>query len=218
MTATSGRTASGAASETARRPAIWGASSEDPGARRVMAIAAMGAAHQLWFYGYENHPIAPEVRRAQTDSMLSLQNRHNRHFGLGDVEDPRGASSNCTDVDCMTVLALNYHRLDYRRAEVERALHDAAHAILTDKLNADGVLQSEPGSPFTHCFNSVPSLSPPDAGNMLDQSFYLWAVIAACSVVPSSEDPGLRSFLDGDWPRSPSHWLWVAPRRGQEAT
>lgn len=178
-----------------------------------LAVAAMGAAHQLWFYGFEDHPIPEAVRRAQTDAMLALQNRHNRHFGLGDVDDPAGASSNCTDVDCMSVLALNHRRQDYRRGEIERALEAAARAILADKINADGVLQSQPGAPFTHCFNSVATFSPEDQGNMLDQSFYLWAVIAACSAVERSDDPGLQSFLDHDWPPSPSHWLWF-PARG----
>lgn len=174
-----------------------------------MAVAAMGAAHQLWFYGYEDHQIPEAVRKAQTDSMLALQNRHNHRFGLGDVDNPRGMSSNCTDVDCMTVLATNYHRQDYRHGDIEKALHDAAKAILSDKINADGVLQSEPGQAFTHCFNSVPTLSPGDQGNMLDQSFYLWAVLAACSVVRHSDSPELQTFLDHNWPRTPSHWLWV---------
>jgi hypothetical protein len=149
------------------------------------------------------------VRRAQTDNILALQNRHNHHFGLGDVEDPAGISNNCTDVDCLTVLAINFHRQDYRRDEIERALHAAVRAILADKINADGVLQSRPGEAFTHCFNSVATLSPGDAGNMLDQSFYLWAVMAACSVVKVSDDPQLQTFLDHPWPQTPSHWLWV---------
>lgn len=65
---------------------------------------------------------------------------------------------------------------------------------------------------FLHCFNSHQTLSPGDAGNMLDQSFYLWSVVAACSVVKETESPTLRSYLDHRWPQVPSHWLWTPVR------
>ncbi len=173
------------------------------------AMTVMGGAHQLWFYDFDNHPIPDAVRRAQTDAVLALQNRHHGHFGLADVDNPREWSCNCTDVDCMTVLAINHRRQDYRRAEIAAALHRAVQAILTDRINADGVLESVPGAPFAHCFNSWATYSPAEQGNVLNQSFYLWAVIAACSVVRDAEDRVLRSFTDTPWPRVPTHWLWV---------
>jgi hypothetical protein len=180
-----------------------------PDQLRRSAIAIMGGAHQLWVYDFDGHPIPEAVRRAQTDAVLAIQNRHHRHFGLGDVENPHGWSNNCTDVDGMTVLAINHHRQDYRRADIAVALRRAMQAILTDKINADGVLQSIPGAPFAHNFNSWATYSPGNQGNLLDQSFYLWAVVAACSVVRDAEEPVLRSFLEQAWPRVPSHWLWV---------
>lgn len=181
--------------------------------RQWAANPMMGGCHQLWFYDFDNHPIPDAMRRAQTDVCLAIQNRHSGHFGLGDIDNPNEASSNCTDVDCMTVLAMNDHRLDYRRGEVRQALERAARAILTDRINPAGVLESVPGRPFAHNFNSVPTFSPADAGNLLNQSFYLWAVLAACAVVDVSPDPGLQTFLDHPWPGVPSHWLHVPTQR-----
>lgn len=182
---------------------------ETPDELRWSAMMIMGGAHQLWFYDFDNHPIPDAVRRAQTDAVLALQNRHNGHFGMGDVDNPAGWSNNCTDVDCLTVLAMNHHRQDYRRAEIAAAAERAASAILTDRINAAGVLQSVPGAPFTHCFNSWPTYSPAGSGNVLDQSFYLWAVAAACTVIESPRDAALHSFVQKPWPRVPSHWLWI---------
>lgn len=177
--------------------------------RNWAAMPLMGGAHQLWFYNFENHPIPESVRRAQTDVILALQNPHNHHFGLGDTENPEEYSSNCTDVDCMTLLAMNYHKQNYRRKEIERALHDAARAILGDRLNSQGALESVPDQPFMHNFNSVPTFSPANWGNVLNQSFYLWAVRSAATVVQESEDPNLADILNHPWPDVPSHWLWV---------
>lgn len=193
---------------TGEQPVAW----DTPARRHWAGQALMGGCHQLWFYDYDNHPIPDAVRRSQTDVALALQNRHTGHFGLGDIDNPAEFCNNCTDVDCMTVLAMNHHRQDYRRDEIEAAMERAARAILTDRVNAEGVLESQPGRPFTHNFNSVPTLSPAGAGNVLNQSFYLWAIVAACSVVRRSDDPGLQTFLDHDWPRVPSHWLHVPPR------
>ncbi len=176
--------------------------------RNWAAMPLMGGAHQLWFYNFENHPIPESVRRAQTDVILALQNPHNHHFGLGDTENPEEYSSNCTDVDCMTLLAMNYHKQNYRRKEIERALHDAARAILGDRLNSQGALESVPDQPFMHNFNSVPTFSPANWGNVLNQSFYLWAVRSAATVVQESADPNLADILNHPWPDVPSHWLW----------
>ncbi len=182
-----------------------------PDERHWSAIAIMGGAHQLWFYDFDNHPVPEVVRKAQTDAMLAIQNRHHGHFGLGDVDNPAGWSNHCTDVDCMTVLAINHHRQDYRRREIEQALERAMRAILCDRINDAGVLESVPGQPFAHNFNSWPTFSPAGAGNVLNQSFYLWAVIAACRVVRTEVEPPLQRFLEHPWPRVPSHWLWVPP-------
>jgi len=190
---------------------------DTPEERHWSAMTIMGGAHQLWFYDFDNHPIPEAVRRAQTDAVLALQNRHNSHFGLGDVDNPGAWSNNCTDVDCLTVLAINYHRQDYRRAEIAAAAERVAGAILSDRLNADGVLESVPGAPFSHCFNSWPTYSPAGAGNLLNQSFYLWAVVAACAVVECPASAALRSFVEHPWPRIPSHWLWTPPRRAAGA-
>lgn len=173
------------------------------------AITILGGAHQLWFYDFDNHPIPEEVRRAQTDALLALQNHHHGHFGLGDVDNPKGWSNNCVDVDCMTVLVINSKRQDYRRAEIATALLFAMCAILTDRVNTAGVLESIPEQPFTHNFNSWETFSPAGWGNVLNQSFYLWAVIAACALEQHTDDPALQSFLKHSWPRVPSHWLWV---------
>lgn len=173
------------------------------------AMTVMGGAHQLWFYDFDGHAIPASVRIAQTDAVLALQNRHHGHFGMGDVDNPNGWACNCTDVDCMTVLAINSRRQDYRRPEIAAALQRALRAILADRLNADGVLESAPGAPFTHNFNSWETFSPAGCGNVLNQSFYLWAIVAACAVRHDSDDAALRSFLDHPWPRVPSHWLWV---------
>jgi hypothetical protein len=180
-----------------------------PAERHWSAVTVMGGAHQLWFYDFDRHPVPDHVRRAQTDAVLALQNRHHHHFGMGDVDGPAGWSSNCTDVDGMTVLAINWRRQDYRRAEIAGALLRAMRAILSDRLNADGVLESVVGEPFTHNFNSWETFSPAGWGNMLNQSFYLWAIIAACSANRDVAEPALQSFTQHPWPRVPSHWLWV---------
>jgi hypothetical protein len=177
--------------------------------RRWAAMQVMGGAHQLWNYGFDGHPIPAAVRRRQTDTVLALFNPHTGHFGLGDVENPGEWSNNCMDVDCTTLLAINYHAQDYRRAEIAAALERAARAILTDRVNAAGVLESNLSAPFTHNFNSLPTFSPAGWGNVLNQSFYVWALAAACSVVSKTTDPRLQSFLDHPWPQMPSPWLWV---------
>lgn len=180
-----------------------------PAARAWSAMAVMGAAHQLWFYDFDGHPISDSVRAAQTDTVLALQNRHNGHFGMGDVDNPSGWANNCTDVDCMTILAMNWHRQDYRREAIRDTLERGIAAILSDRINEAGVLESVPGQPFTHNFNSWPTYSPAGKGNLLNQSFYLWAIAAACTVVRESTDPAVDSFCKHSWPQPPSHWLWI---------
>ena len=184
---------------------------DDDTGRRFAANPLLGGCHQLWFYDFDGHPIPDAIRRAQTDVCLALQNRHHRHFGRGDVDHPTAWSNNCSDVDCTTILAINHHRQDYRRAEIEQALERNARAILTHKLNDAGVLESIPGQPWSHNFNSVATFSPADAGNVHNQSFYLWALLASFSVVRRSDDPALQGFLDHPWPRVPTHWLHVPP-------
>ncbi len=192
-----------------REPGYFPTEFKTPDELYWSAMTIMGGAHQLWFYDFDNHPIPDKVRRAQTDALLALQNKHNHHFGMGDINNPAGWSCNCTDVDCMTILAINWHRQDYRRDEISSALLQAMHAILTDRLNDDGVLESIPNAPFSHNFNSWETLSPAGQGNMLNLSFYLWAIIAACIVNQDSDDNDMQSFVNNIWPRVPSHWLWL---------
>jgi hypothetical protein len=174
------------------------------------AVQIMGGAHQLWFYDYDHHPIPDHLRRRQTDILLGLQNRRDRRFGLVGPDDEKGSNSNnCTDVDCMTLLAMNYHRQNYRRDDIVRALHDAAISILENKLNRFGVLESRVDEDFTHNFNSYETFSPAGWGNVHNQSFYLWALRAAFSVVRQSSNAQLQSFLDYNWRQVPGHWLWV---------
>ncbi len=178
------------------------------------AMTIMGGAHQLWFYDFDQHPIPDDVRRAQTDALLALLNKHNHHFGMGDIDNPTGWACNCTDVDCMTILAINWHRQNYRRDDISTALLHAMYAILCDRLNDDGVLESIPGAPFTHNFNSWETFSPAGRGNMLNQSFYLWAIIAACVVNQDSDNFNIQSFVKNSWPHVPSHWLWLPEKQG----
>jgi hypothetical protein len=42
--------------------------------------------------------------------------------------------------------------------------------------------------------------------------FYLWAVLAAVSVLERSDDPAVQSFIDRPWPLMPTHWQWVPAR------
>ena len=174
-----------------------------------VAYQIMGAAHQLWLYDADGHAIAPDMRKKQTDILLALQNVNDHCFSLRSPNAESANSNNCTDVDCMTLLANNYHRQDYRRADIEKALHDAAITILNSKINRFGVLESRMDEAFFHCFNSYETYSPAGWGNVHNQSFYFWALLAAFSVVKHSDDAALATFLAHDWPQVPSHWLWV---------
>jgi hypothetical protein len=113
----------------------------------------------------------------------------------------------------MTILAINWHRQDYRKDDISNALMLAMGGILSDRLNDDGVLESNPNVPFTHNFNSWPTFSPAGQGNMLNQSFYLWAIIAACIVNAGSDDAEIQDFAKHVWPRVPSHWLWLPNKK-----
>ncbi|HPF55338.1 MAG TPA: hypothetical protein PLV03_02245, partial [Clostridiales bacterium] len=177
-----------------------------------VSVPVMGGAHQLWFYDYDGHPIPENVRKAQTDTLLSLQNVNDHRFGLDSPDRLDSESDNCKDVDCMTLLAINYQRQDYRRKEIETALEKAAIAILNDKINKDGVLVSRQNREYLHHSASYETLSRAGDANILDQSFYLWALRAAFSVLKKSDSPALQSFIDYDWPAVPSHWLWLPPR------
>jgi len=174
-----------------------------------ISVPVMGGAHQLWFYDFDGHPIAESVRKAQTDTLLSLQNVNDFHFGLYSSDRPDSGSDNCTDVDCMTLLAINHCRQDYRRKEIETALEKAAIAILNDKINQDGVLVSRQNREYLHHSASYETLSRAGDANVLDQSFYFWALRAAFSVLKRSNYPELQSFIDHDWPNVLSHWLWL---------
>ncbi|MBM4143389.1 MAG: hypothetical protein FJ225_07350 [Lentisphaerae bacterium] len=175
------------------------------------AIQVMGGAHQLWLYDHERHPIPPEVRRRQTDTVLSLQ-AGDGHFGLYGADEANSQSTDCTDVDCLTLLAYNLRADDYRRAEVRAACDRAASAILRDKIDAHGVLASRPGEGWAHHGLSPETYSPPGAPNLHQQGFYLWAVLAAVSGLEGSADPAVQSFIDHPWPLMPTHWLWVPGR------
>ncbi len=92
---------------------------------------------------------------------------------------------------------------------MRRSLQKGWNFSLTDRINADGVLESVPGAPFAHNFNSWETYSPAGQANLLDQAFYLWAVVAAAAATRRSKDPALNGYLAHAWPRVPSHWLWV---------
>ena len=175
------------------------------------AVEAMGGAHQLWLYDHDRHPIPPEVRRRQTDIVLSLQCGDGR-FGLWGPGEADSRSNDCTDVDCLTVLAYNHRADDYRRADIRAACDRAAAAILRDKIDAHGVLTSRPGEGWAHHGLSPETFSPPGAPNLHQQGFYLWAVLAAVSVLERSADPAVQSFIERRWPLMPAYWLWTPGR------
>lgn len=180
-----------------------------PVQRRAWAASqVMGGAHQLWLYDFDRHPIPQTVRRRQTDTLLDLQSRDG-HFGFAGPDADDSRSSDCTDVDCLTLLAYNVRHDDYRRAEIRTACDRAAGAILRDKLDASGVLASRPGQAWSHHGLSPETFSPAGASNLHQQAFYLWAVLAATAVLDRSADPAVQSFIERPWPRMPTHWLWV---------
>ena len=177
------------------------------------AMQVMGGAHQLWLYDFERHPIPDAVRAAQTDLLLAMQNRADGRFGLWGPDAERSDSNDCTDVDCLTLLAFNHARQDHRRADIAAACGRAAASILAHKRDAWGVLASRPGQAWTHHTHALPTYSPADAPNLHQQAFYLWAVLAAVSTLERHDDAAVRSFIDRPWPPMPTHWLWVPWRR-----
>lgn len=171
----------------------------------------MGSAHQLWLYAYENHDIPDELRKRQTDMILLLQ-RNDGLFGLRAPDDPLSYNDNTIDTDCMTLLAFNYNRIDYRREDIKKALKKAVLSIFKYKINDYGVLESRMEVGFGHNFNSVPTLSPANWGNMINMSFYFWPLICAFNILDKSECPELSEFIDHDWPQPVSHYLWFMKR------
>ena len=169
----------------------------------------MGGIHQLWVYDFENHPIPEKMRKIQTDSALLCQKK-NGLFGLSGPDGPDYDNVSCTDVDCATLLAMNYIKQDYRRKEIKASLAKSLTAMLTLKCNKDGVLIATQDRPGNGGFvNAFPTLSNIGQGNMLDQSFYFWAVIACCTVLEPADCPEFSSFIEHDWPQILSPWLWV---------
>lgn len=181
----------------------------------------MGGAHQMWVYDHDGHPIDPAVRRNQTDLLLAMQNRNDGHWGTGDPTAPSSNSNDCTDVDCMTLLAYNFIRQDYRRDDIQAALDRGASVILRDKVAAEGVLQAKAYTSWSHHHASYETLSPGDAGNLHQQAFYLWPLVCAATVLERSDNPAVQSFIDHPWPLSPTNWLWCPPRlheKGRETS
>ena len=184
-----------------------------PGQWHWAAMQVMGGAHQLWLYDFERHPIPDATRRLQTDLLLGMQCKRDGRFGLEGPDTERSESNDCTDVDTLTLLAYNFVRQDYRRADIAGACGRAASSILANKLDAFGVLSSRPGEAWTHHAHSIETYSPGDAPNMHQQAFYLWAVLAAVSILERHEDPAVQAFIDHPWPTMPTHWLWVPGRQ-----
>lgn len=176
------------------------------------ANQVMGGAHQLWLYDFERHPIPERTRTAQTDLLLDLQCRADGRFGIWGGDAAQSDSIDCTDVDCLTLLAYNHARQDHRRAEIEAACGRAVASILASKRDAWGVLASRPGHDWTHHSHSLPTFSPGDAPNLHQQGFYLWAVLAGVSTLRRHDDPAVQAFIDRPWPTMPTHWLWVPGR------
>lgn len=170
------------------------------------AVQVMGGAHQLWLYDYDGHSIDSKKRQSQTDILLSLQHASG-HFGLEGPE--HDWSDDCTDVDCTTLLGYNFRRQDYRRKDILLALERAGIAILRDKMGQDGLLRAQINNPYSHHAYSTDTYSPVGAPNLLQQSFYLWSVVVACSVVKKSQNSTFDSFCQHIWRDPPSHWLWV---------
>jgi hypothetical protein len=182
------------------------------------ANQVMGGAHQLWLYDFERHAIPDDKRAAQTNLLLAMQNHNDHHFGVGDPRAPSANSNDCTDVDCLTLLAYNFRRQNHRRADIAAACERAASAILKNKIDSHGVLSARAGgAAWTHHSGSHETYSPAGAPNLHQQGFYLWALLAAVSVLDHSSDPAVQSFIDHPWPSMPTHWLWV-PGRHQYQT
>jgi hypothetical protein len=186
---------------------------------RWHAMLVMGGAHQLWLYDFERHPIPPEKRAAQTDLLLAMQNQNDHHFGIVPPTAASADSNDCTDVDCLTLLAYNYRRQDHRRDEIRACCERAAVAILRDKIDDHGVLTCwQDRRAWAHHHASHETLVPAGAPSLHQQSFYFWALLAAVSVLDSSADPAVQSFIDRPWPTMPTHWLWVPGRQQYLAT
>lgn len=174
------------------------------------SMQVMGGAHQLWLYDHDNHFIAPEIRAAQTDLLLAMQNTNDHHFGIVPPHAPKANSNDCTDVDCLTLLSYNFHRLDYRRDDIRVCCERSAKAILRNKIDAHGVLSTwRDRRAWSHHHASYETLSPANAPSLHQQGFYLWALLAAVSVLSESDDPAIQSFIDYPWPTMPSYWLWI---------
>lgn len=177
------------------------------------AVQVMGGAHQLWLYDFDRHPIPERIRAAQTDLLLSMPCRNDGRFGLWGPDAERSDSNDCTDVDCLTLLANNHARQDHRRSDIAAVCGRAAASILAHKRDAWGVLASRPGNLWTHHSHALATCSPADAPNLHQQAFYLWAVLAAVSVLDRHDDPDVQSFIYRSWPTMPTHWLWTPQRR-----
>lgn len=180
---------------------------------RWHGMQVMGGAHQLWLYDFENRPIEPERRKKQTDLLLAMQNQNDGQFGVNSPWSESSDSSNCTDVDCLSLLSYNFRRQNHRRGEIQKACERAAIAIVENKIDRHGVLVSRQGKAWSHHYGSYETFCGADAPNVHDQSFYLWALLAAVSVLDSSDHPVVQSLIDRSFPTMPSHWLWVPGRQ-----
>src|SRR5690606_4214446 len=103
------------------------------------------------------------IRQAQTEVLLGLQHHRDHRFGLEGPATPASESNDCTDVDCLTLLANNASRSDYRRADIVKACERAAASLLRDRRDTAGLFRARPNEAWTHHPTSYECFSPADA-------------------------------------------------------
>ncbi len=117
---------------------FWGTDCRTRGGR---LHAMCGAYHEYILYVYDDRPI-PNLTAA-VDATLALQNSDSGGFALD------GTSGACEDIDAAFILSNSYLLLDYRRAEIERALARVLSVIL-EHQNPDGGFVYVRGKPYVY--------------------------------------------------------------------
>ena len=90
-----------------------------------------GAFHQYLLYFYLDYPL--QYMERIVERTLFLQ----QHDGLW---SPLSGGGGCEDMDAVHILVALYQRKDYRRADSEKALNKAYHAILLLQAKDGGFL------------------------------------------------------------------------------
>lgn len=162
--------------------------------------AVYGGYHQLLVYFHENRPVRNP--RGLIDTVTRLQHADGGFY-------PRGNAGACEDVDCIDILVNLYKRVDYRRAEIRRALARCVDHILRTQ-NADGGFPYNRDRPQSHM--GIPGTSAPANTSTAFATWFRIHTLALCAeIVP--DHPALSGHvfrfsktLSMGWHASPASW------------